>query len=87
MIIKRGMSVLNQLTNKATEKLSPFKTLTTEQENLVDSITEFAAKHLKTTFLRSIQFMVTLERGKVLFYQTSSNDFSNQLVRIRHHHF
>lgn len=50
MIIKRGMSVLNQLTNKATEKLSPFKTLTTEQENLVDSITEFAAKHLKNNF-------------------------------------
>ncbi|WP_390893803.1 DNA/RNA helicase domain-containing protein [Limosilactobacillus urinaemulieris] len=44
------MSVLNQLTNKATEKLSPFKTLTTEQENLVDSITEFAAKHLKNNF-------------------------------------
>ncbi len=50
MIIKRGMSVLNQLTNKATEKLSPFKTLTTEQENLVNSITEFAAKHLKNNF-------------------------------------
>lgn len=50
MIIKREMSVLNQLTNKATEKLSPFKTLTTEQENLVDSITEFAAKHLKNNF-------------------------------------
>lgn len=42
--------MLNQLTNKATEKLSPFKTLTTEQENLVDSITEFAAKHLKNNF-------------------------------------
>nr|WP_314737476.1 DUF2075 domain-containing protein [Limosilactobacillus urinaemulieris] len=41
---------MNQLTNKATEKLSPFKTLTTEQENLVDSITEFAAKHLKNNF-------------------------------------
>lgn len=50
MIIKRGMSVLNQLTNKATEKLSPFKTLTTEQETLVNSITEFAAKHLKNDF-------------------------------------
>ena len=50
MIIKRGMSVLNQLTNKATEKLSPFKTLTTEQENLVNSITEFAAKHLNNNF-------------------------------------
>lgn len=50
MIIKRGMNVLNQLTNKATEKLSPFKTLTTEQENLVNSITEFAAKHLKNNF-------------------------------------
>lgn len=50
MIIKRGMSVLNQLTNKATEKLSPFKTLTTEQEKLVNSITEFAAKHLKNDF-------------------------------------
>ncbi|WP_413230870.1 DUF2075 domain-containing protein [Limosilactobacillus portuensis] len=44
------MSVLNQLTNKATEKLSPFKTLTTEQENLVNSITEFAAKHLNNNF-------------------------------------
>ncbi len=42
--------MLNQLTNKATEKLSPFKTLTTEQENLVNSITEFAAKHLKNNF-------------------------------------
>lgn len=50
MIIKRGMSVLNQLTNKATEKLSPFKTLTTEQENLVNSITAFAAKHLNNNF-------------------------------------
>ena len=50
MIIKRGMSVLNQLTNKATEKLSPFKTLTTEQETLVNSITEFTAKHLKNDF-------------------------------------
>ncbi len=74
MIIKRGMSVLNQLTNKATEKLSPFKTLTTEQETLVNSITEFTAKHLKTTFLQSIRFMVMPEREKVLFYQTSSND-------------
>ena len=42
--------MLNQLTNKATEKLSPFKTLTTEQENLVNSITEFAAKHLNNNF-------------------------------------
>ncbi|MBD8087752.1 DUF2075 domain-containing protein [Limosilactobacillus sp. c11Ua_112_M] len=41
---------MNQLTNKATEKLSPFKTLTTEQENLVNSITEFAAKHLNNNF-------------------------------------
>lgn len=42
--------MLNQLTNKATEKLSPFKTLTTEQETLVNSITEFTAKHLKNDF-------------------------------------
>ncbi|WP_420908585.1 DUF2075 domain-containing protein [Limosilactobacillus agrestimuris] len=50
MIIYRGMRTLNQLTNEATEKLSPFKDLTSEQERLVNSIIKFAAKHIKEDF-------------------------------------
>ncbi|WP_407657587.1 DUF2075 domain-containing protein [Limosilactobacillus fastidiosus] len=44
------MRKLNQLTNEATDKLSPFKDLTSEQEHLVNSIIEFTAKHIKADF-------------------------------------
>ena len=41
------MKTLNLPINEATEKLSPFKKLTPEQEKLVSSIIEFTQKHIK----------------------------------------
>lgn len=40
------MSALKQLVNEATEKLSPFKKLTAEQEALVNSVLKFTEEHL-----------------------------------------
>ncbi|MGZ1090776.1 DUF2075 domain-containing protein, partial [Lactobacillus delbrueckii subsp. bulgaricus] len=40
----------NTIINSATEKLSPFKTLTAEQENLVNDILSFTTKHIKQDY-------------------------------------
>ena len=41
------LEMQNTIINSATEKLSPFKTLTAEQENLVNDILSFTTKHIK----------------------------------------
>ena len=44
------LEMQNTIINSATEKLSPFKTLTAEQENLVNDILSFTTKHIKQDY-------------------------------------